>query len=77
MNGVMSALYQTKTKPGNNNSAFSICDKVLLYTQRVVIPLSLQKKMYFETIPLRTSGNSENEVSGDKLRFLVNVGQRY
>lgn len=52
MNDVKSKWSKTKIKPGNNNAAFSICDGVLLYVERVVILLSLKKgykKDTFET----------------------------
>lgn len=44
MNDVKLKWSKTQIKPGNNNTVFSISDGVLLYVERIVILLSLQKR---------------------------------
>lgn len=40
MHYVKSKWGKIKLKPGKNNTAYSICDGLILYAERVVIPLS-------------------------------------
>lgn len=75
MNDVKSKWPATKIKTANNNTAFSICDGVLLYMERVVIALTLQKD--FKIISRRIYGDNEDEVLDEKLCVLAKVRQKY
>lgn len=69
MHGFMSVCSETKINPGKNNTAFSMYD---VYTEKSSNSFVTTKKN-FETIPCRTSGNNEDEVTDETLSLLAKV----
>lgn len=61
--------WNKKKKKGLSVSPFSICDEMLMYADRVVIPRVLQKS--FERVSYGPSWNLQNEVANERLCLLA------